>query len=317
MSKQQIIIIGAGISGMAAARRLVDAGYSPLVLDKGRGMSGRMATRRWEDATFDHGAQYFSVRTDEFRSFIKNAEKAIKDWWPGITDTKHPRWIGADGMNSVPKLLADDIQILKKKRVIQIKELEEGWQVQTDTQDVYQAEALLITMPAPQAIQLLEDSQIELPANPLPTIAYHPCLVVLARLNQPSGIPAPGGLQTNGAVVSWLADNFKKGISKQPAVTIHASPEFSKQHLDGDLQAAGQLILEKVQDILLPAQVTDWQIHRWRYSLCYERHPEPYWQSDTKYPLLFGGDGFGQLANVEGAFVSGRAMAAKVLEKIS
>ena len=57
------IIIGAGMAGMAAARTLVNANLPVLVLDKGRGISGRMATRRWGDATFDHGAQYFSAKT--------------------------------------------------------------------------------------------------------------------------------------------------------------------------------------------------------------------------------------------------------------
>ncbi|MEO1259709.1 MAG: FAD-dependent oxidoreductase [Bacteroidota bacterium] len=316
MSKPQIIIIGAGIAGMAAARMLADANYAPLVIDKGRGMSGRMATRRWDEATFDHGAQYFSARTDEFQAFVDNAAEAIKPWMSVSSGRLHPRWIGTNGMNSIPKLLAKNINVLKKKKVTRIKQLEDGWQVQTDTQDVYQAEALLITIPAPQAIQLLENSQIELPANPLPTIAYHPCLVVLAKLDQPSGIPVPGGLSTNGAVVSWMADNFKKGISKTPAVTLHASPEFSTQHLDGDLQAAGQVMLETVQDILLPAQVTDWKVHRWRYSLCYQRHNEPFWPAGTKFPLLFGGDGFGETANVEGAFLSGKTMAKKVLERL-
>ncbi|MEZ4955893.1 MAG: FAD-dependent oxidoreductase [Saprospiraceae bacterium] len=317
MSNQyHTIIIGAGMSGMAAANTLANANVPTLVLDKGRGISGRMATRRWEEATFDHGAQFFSARTPAFQAFVEKGKQleTVQEWWPSIADNQHPRWIGSSGMNTVPKMLVDDVPILKNKKVIKIKEKENGWEVLTEDEDDFQAKSLLITIPAPQAIQLLENSGIALSGSPLPQIAYHPCLVVLAKLDRPSGIPAPGGLQTNGSVISWIADNFQKGISKTPCVTIHASPEFSTQHLDGDLQSAGELILEVAKLLVAPAHVQDWQIHRWRYSLCYQRHVEPFWRADMRAPLLFGGDGFG-MGNVEGAFVSGVAMAKEILEK--
>ncbi len=53
-----VAIIGSGIAGLACARRLAGAGLAPVVLDKGRGIGGRVATRRVEAMQFDHGAQY-------------------------------------------------------------------------------------------------------------------------------------------------------------------------------------------------------------------------------------------------------------------
>ena len=216
-------------------------------------------------------------------------------------------------MNTVPKLLAENITVLKNQRVVQLAGTPNGWQLSTETGDIFHTKKLLVTMPAPQAVQLLENSQIELTDSPLPNISYAPCLVVLAKLDQVSGIPAPGGIKTNGTVIEWMADNFQKGISKTPSLTIHANSDFSVQHLDGDLRAAGRLMLESAAALIAPAKVTDWRVHRWRYSLCTQRHTDSYWQADTKWPLIFGGDGFG-IGNVEGGFLSGRAMADCLLE---
>ena len=66
----QTIIIGSGISGIACARALAVAGLPVRVLDKGRGIGGRMATRRVAlptgEVTFDHGAQYMRPRDPAF-----------------------------------------------------------------------------------------------------------------------------------------------------------------------------------------------------------------------------------------------------------
>ena len=66
MPNESCIVVGAGISGLLAARELSDAGWRVTVLDKGRGVGGRMATRRTGGARFDHGAQFFTVRDERF-----------------------------------------------------------------------------------------------------------------------------------------------------------------------------------------------------------------------------------------------------------
>lgn len=312
-----VIIIGAGIAGLSAAQRLAAANFPVLVLDKGRGVGGRMATRRTGEATFDHGAQYFSAKTPDFQRIVIEASRrgAVREWWPNISENRHPRWIGAEGMNDFPKFLSENLMVLKEKKVTQIQAHTGEWHVITEELDLFQASAVLVTIPAPQALELLKKSVTHLPEfslTPLQQISYHPCIALLATLNRPSNIPPPGGLQTNGAVVSWLADNFQKGISKLPSVTIHASPDFSRTHLEGDLQLAARLMLEVVADFIPPASVLDWQIHRWRYALAFERHSAPFFQTDTHLPLLFGGDGFG-IGNVEGAFLSGLAMAEQII----
>ena len=45
-----VVVLGGGISGCACAHRLSQSGYAVSVLEKGRGVGGRMATRRMEEA---------------------------------------------------------------------------------------------------------------------------------------------------------------------------------------------------------------------------------------------------------------------------
>ena len=67
-----VVIVGAGIAGLACARRLVQAGVPALVLDKGRGIGGRVATRRADGLQFDHGAQYVTAKGEEFAAVLRD-----------------------------------------------------------------------------------------------------------------------------------------------------------------------------------------------------------------------------------------------------
>lgn len=318
MSNLPVIIIGAGMAGLAAAQRLAAANIPALLLDKGRGVGGRMATRRAGEAVFDHGAQFFSAKTPGFQAWVTTARQAgvLKEWYPRSTGDQtpsHPRWIGAQGMNALPKMMAENCTVQKSVKVIRIAPRPGGWQISAEDETQYSARALLVTIPAPQALELLSNSGMDFPGMPLRQIAYHPCLALMATLDRPSAIPAPGGWAPENTPIAWLADNFQKGISPQPTLTIHATPAFSRLHLDGDLTAAGQLLLEAAAPWLGTARVLEWHIHRWRYSLAYERYAEPYWQAAAVSPLLFGGDGFG-IGNIEGAFLSGWSMAERLLD---
>ncbi|MEL0004062.1 MAG: FAD-dependent oxidoreductase [Rhodospirillales bacterium] len=62
MPSSTIVIIGAGITGLSCARTLANHGQASLILEKGRGVGGRVSTRRAQNGmTFDHGAQYISA----------------------------------------------------------------------------------------------------------------------------------------------------------------------------------------------------------------------------------------------------------------
>ena len=77
-----IVIIGSGITGLACARALTAAGIAPVVLDKGRGIGGRLATRRTGAMQFDHGVQYVTAQNSSFGATLAELQMggALGEW---------------------------------------------------------------------------------------------------------------------------------------------------------------------------------------------------------------------------------------------
>ncbi len=99
----RVVVVGAGLSGLLAARTVAERGHTVIVLDKGVGPGGRLATRRIGAATLDHGAQFFTVRTDEFAALVHGWRSAavVREWCRGFgAEDGYPRYAVRGGMNA-------------------------------------------------------------------------------------------------------------------------------------------------------------------------------------------------------------------------
>ena len=308
---KSVLIVGAGLAGLTAACELSKKGYQATVLDKGRGVGGRLASRSIEGARFDHGAQYFSAKTPDFQQFVSVLQKAnqVQKWLPNAT-FEHPRYVGVGGMNGVAKYLAESVDVRANEKVILIEKTEKGCIVSTEIGNQYEADILILTPPATQTLALIQASHLTLLNDidlALRAITYAPCLALMITLQKPSQVPANGGIVLDNHSIAWIADNQQKGISALPSVTIHASVSFSKTYLDGDLQQAATLLLKAAEPWIPAELVNTWQLHRWRYSMASKRFDNPFLFTNQPFPIYFAGDGFG-IGNVEGAFLSGLAV---------
>jgi renalase len=151
----------------------------------------------------------------------------------------------------------------------------------------------------------------------LESISYAPCLALMALLDGPTGVPEPGGMQIKDEPLDWIGDNQRKGISEAPSITVHAGPEWSREHLEADEAEITASLLSFTEEWLgadLIPKVVKTSIARWRYSWVTQSYPEPYLLASEDPPLFFAGDAFGG-AKVEGAALSGLAAADHLLNR--
>ena len=317
-----VLVIGAGIAGLSAAAALQKAGRKPLVIDKGRGVGGRMATRRIAEATFDHGAQFVTARDPRFEDVLKNAcvAGAAVEWCRGFSATAdgHVRWRGKPGMSSLAKHLAADLEIVQDKQVTSLHPKEERWSITMTDGETWSANAVILTAPVPQSLVLLDASGVVIePAlkQRLAAIEYERCLAVMAVLNGPSRLPPPGGLAPTHGPIAWIADNQLKGVSIEPAITLHATDDFSVAHWDQDRDETARQLLAAAEE-WIGTSIKSYQIHGWRYSKPKQIDPLPCALVSSAPPLVLAGDAFAG-PRVEGAALSGWAAAAELLKVIA
>lgn len=321
-SDVDVVVIGAGMAGLAAAGDLVRAGQRVLVVEKGRGVGGRVASRRIGEATFDHGAQFVTARTPRFAAWLDEAQGAdvAREWCRGFNGDHdaHPRWRGQPAMTALAKRLAQGLAIELEQQVAALRQDGDGWRVETVSGGVRRARALVLTSPVAQSLALLEAGGVTLdePVRArLERVDYERCLAVMAVLDGPSRLPGPGGLAPPDARIAWIADNWQKGISAVPSVTLHGGHDFSLQHWDRDRQEAGGLLLEAARP-WLGAGVTVFQVHGWRFSRPMQTLEEGCVVASERPLLVLAGDAFSE-PRVEGAVVSGWAAAEAVLARAS
>jgi renalase len=310
-----IVVVGAGLSGLTAARSLQEKGHNVVVLDKGRGLGGRMATRRISTpdgsiAVFDHGAQFFTVRDQQFQKLVDGwiTNGVVREWCRGfVADDGHPRYVVNSGMAALTKHIAQGLDVRTSTLVFAVKPCDADptkWTVVIDDNSRIDCDAVVMTCPLPQSYSLTVTTGVELPQDLLLT-DYDRTIGLLAVLDGPSAVPAPGGVQNPDDVFSWIGDNQAKGISDIPAITFHANPAWSAAHWDDSLEDGLALITHAAQKYLGNAKIVASEYKKWRFATPRKLWPDPYFAAGT---LVFAGDAFAG-PKVEGAVLSGRKSA--------
>ena len=326
----RVVVVGAGVAGLVAAREL-SAAHDVVVLDKARGVGGRMATRRIGDATFDHGAQFVTAHHEWFGGVVEHwcATGAAAEWFQGRVGPNgvanadgHPRHRGTVSMNALAKLLAEGLEVRREAKVSSLTAEEGCWRIELEGGEVLGADAVVLSAPVPQSLALVDAGGVVLEGadrEALEAVTYDPCLAALIPLAGPSGLAEPGAVAPSVGPVEWIADNRMKGISVGHGVTVHADAQFSAERWElADAEVLAELVAAARESAGLTgaALMAEAQVQRWRYARPSSSHPETALVAAGVAPLVFCGDAFGE-ARVEGAAVSGRAAAVALAERLA
>lgn len=337
----QIAVIGAGLSGLVAARHLVEAGLSVKVLEKSRGFGGRMATRHFRTlpipVPLDHGAQYFTARDPRFSQFLEPfIEKGIVKVWtngfpiienhrliPVPEDKRYPRYVCPQGMNQLGKVLAEPLIVHLETRATRLDFAEGVWAIRTDEGVIYTADVVLSAIPAPQFLELgqtaLEQAGQDHLVIRLKSVRFDPSIAVMAVYGEEVPVPPWKGLMfREDPLLSWVSlDSSKREASQKIplSLVVHSTAAFAHQYLDHKEQAVPLLLQQAAQHLgdWVTAPVES-QVQGWRYALPTHVLDQPYLHTNTPGPLFWSGDWCGG-PRVEGAFLSGLAVGEAILQR--
>jgi hypothetical protein len=337
-----VVVVGAGLAGSICAKKLQEKGYRVLLLDKSRGVGGRAATRRIEDFRIDHGLQYLKIQPEpapELAQLLQQLcdRKIIEAWTGNVYELNSDglqvtppatRYIAPEGMSAIAKFLTTDLQVWKHCLVKAIAPTDEQtWQINYESADrtegSVQAKALVIAIPAPQAIPILQSSQ-SIPAefiSQLSLVEYSACIAVMAAYSQDRyrDLPPWQAVKiTSDRALAWIAlDSNKRKTSTQPIFVLHSTAQFARDYLDtNNLELAAEKLLDRAANLLLPwFDRPEWfQFHRWRYAFTVSSLSVSQLSTNEPLPLVCCGDWFGGKF-AESALMSGMA-AIKEIDKL-
>ncbi|MBS3896639.1 NAD(P)-binding protein [Silanimonas sp.] len=270
-----VLVVGAGMAGAAAARLAADAGLRVLALDKGRGPGGRLSTRRVEAGGFDHGAASLQAQGEDFRGWLA-AQLAA-----GHAARWGENWVGVPGMNALLTGLLEGIEVRWSSTVAALDRVSGHWRaLDAQGQPLAGAERLVLAVPAPQAHSLLTATaasaewgaagSVLLAA--LQAVRYAPCWAGLAVVEHVEGRAAPtcpdAAALAAAGLAAMIREGSKPGRNAAGHWVVHADADWSTRYLELSAEEAAHRLrsafvaLTGIDD----GAIRSFGAHRWRYA---------------------------------------------------
>lgn len=324
-----VAVVGAGLAGLVVAQRLNKAA-NVTVFEKSRGAGGRIATRYADQFEFDHGAQFFTARTSEFKSFVASlANEGVVDNWRARFseldrdrvmasrrwDDEYPHFVGIPRMNSIGRFVSRALAV-RYDMVVSRLEREGGQWVVFDVAGSEQGrfDWVVLTAPAAQTAKLVE---------PYPKAVVlcaerkmRGCYALMLGFSAPVPLPWQAAL-VHRADVSWISVNSSKPGRKAPfTLVVHSTNAWADRHIEDPTDVVLAHMLDEASGVsgVDMRQAVHRQIHRWRYANIDRQTGTPSF-IDDEIRLAMCGDWFVR-GRIESAFLSATDVSRALLARL-
>lgn len=304
VTRVAVVVVGAGIAGVACARELQARGVPVRVVERGRVVGGRMASRRLDGRYVDLGAAYFTARDPEFTEVVNRWRDAglAREWTdalavlPGDERSTGPvRWAAPGGLRSLVADLSRGLDVTLERTV---ETVGPGPSV-----DGAPADAVVLAMPDPQAARLHAVPAAE---------PWSPVIAVAAGFAERTWPDLPAAFVNDHPVLTLVADDGARRGDGAPVLVAHTTADVARAH-DADPDGAVTPVLDALRD-LLGVDAPRWtHAHRWRFASPGRPHDAPFHLGADGIGIA--GDAWGS-PRVETAWRSGTLLGRAVADRL-
>ncbi|MDT4990531.1 MAG: renalase [Actinoplanes sp.] len=296
-----VLVVGAGIAGLACARELVDAGVPVQVVERDRVVGGRLASRRIDGRYADLGAAYLTADDPSFQGRLDSwrLDGLATPWTDTLVafDGSGPRpapgpmrWSAPGGLRSLAEDLARELDVTCEFEITSLPPAAE------------RTDPVVLAMPGPQAQRLIAMAAA---AEQI----WSPVLTAVLTYPQRVWADFHAAFVNDHPVLASLCDDGDRRGDQAPVLVAHSTGAFARPRL-GDPAAAADDLATAVAELLRINEKPQVYVHRWTFAL-----PEPRAGLFAREgDVYLAGDAFGK-PRVQTAWLSGRAVAHDILRR--
>lgn len=302
-NRPKLAVIGAGLAALNLAR-IMSSVADVVIYEKSDKLCGRISTHHSNEFSFDHGAQFFTAKSPEFKSFVRELESnAVVEQWSARFvefesvnikksrkwEPEFPHYVGIPSMNSIGKYLAKNLDIRFNQLITGLKKIDSNWYLDTYDSRHVPFDWIVITMPAEQTFQILpEEFHYRREINEL---LMKPCFALMLGYNSSKYFDWDAAFVSN-SILSWISINSSKPKRNDPLTIVAlSSNDWAKDHFSKDDSIVITQMLQELESIC-NKKLDDHdylKLKRWKYANA-SRNSIPLQLIDTRSQLACCGD---------------------------
>lgn len=317
---KKIAIIGAGLSGLCLANELMNH-FNVTIFEKSRSVGGRLATRYSENYEFDHGAQFFSSKNDEFIKFINKLEEndVIKRWDAEFVEIDvnkisqerkwskaSPHYVGVPKMNSIAKYLAKDLDIKLNTKITKVIKQGNTWELFCSEGNIYNNfDWLFIAIPVAQAKEIISAYSDNI--KQLNDFKMTACYALMLGFIEPLELNFDIALVKNTDISLISINSTKPERKNNFSMVALSTNKWAEANIEQDKSFVTQHLIDELSLILnRPLKCANhMDLHKWRYANSSKIDSSPLIDYELKSALC--GD-WSVKGVLEGAFLSAKKL---------